>query len=281
MTIALVTDSTCDLALQTLTQLDVRSVPLYVLFNGQTFKDGLEITCQDIFAGIKAGKKPPSTSQPSPAEFSAAYTQALERSEHVISLHLSSKLSGTVGSATLAAQDFVGRVTVVDSLTTAGGLALQVMRAREKISAGDDVHTIVETLERVKLKMALRFGVDTLEFLKLNGRIGGAQAMIGGLLGIKPLLKLENGRVEAASKVRGRSKMIEEIVNFFRSYVEQHGPSRVMYIFSEGGQESVAEIRSRVADLSPIDRGMLEAGAVIASHIGPGAVGVFLEPDQV
>ena len=108
MTIAIVTDSTSDLTPELLAQIGVTRVPLYVLFDGKMHKDGLEITPQDIFAGLKAGKKTPSTSQPSPAEFAAAYTQALQSADEVLSIHISGQMSGTVGSARLAAQEFGG-----------------------------------------------------------------------------------------------------------------------------------------------------------------------------
>ena len=129
MTIAIVTDSTSDLSPQLCAQYGVESVPLYVLFDGKMHKDGLEITPPDLFAGLKAGKKTPSTSQPSPAEFAAAYGRALGSADPVLIIHISGQLSGTVGSARLAAQELGGKVTVVDTQSVSMGLGMRVIRA--------------------------------------------------------------------------------------------------------------------------------------------------------
>ncbi len=281
MKIALVTDSTCDLTLEGLARLNAVSVPLYVMFDGHNLKDGLEISSKDIFAGVKLGKKPPSTSQPSPVEFGDAYRKALEGADQVLSLHISSKLSGTVGSAALAAKEFNGKVTVIDSLTTTGNLALLVMRASELIAAGKTLTDIVATLERLKAKISLRFGVDTLEYLKLNGRIGGAAAMIGGLLGIKPVLQVVEGRVESAARVRGKNKMLEDIINYTKNYIQQNGETRIMYMRSDGDETTISQIRAELVGLPIIEKGTITLGAVIAAHVGPGAIGIALEPENI
>jgi DegV family protein with EDD domain len=281
MKIALVTDSTCDLPLEVRERLNAISVPLFVLFDGQNLRDGLEISAKDIFAGVKQGKKPPSTSQPSPVEFGDTYRKALESADQVLSLHISSKLSGTVGSAALAAKEFEGKVTVVDSLTTAGNLALLVMRASELIAAGKTITDIVATLERLKSKISLRFGVDTLEYLKMNGRIGGAAAMIGGLLGIKPVLQVVDGRVESAARVRGKNKMLEDMINYTKNFIQQNGETRIIYMHSDGDETTIPQIRAELLGLPLIEKGIVTLGAVIASHVGPGAIGVALEPENI
>ncbi|MBB6098543.1 DegV family protein with EDD domain [Deinobacterium chartae] len=280
--IAIVTDSTSDLTREQLAGLSVRSVPLYVLFDGKNLKDGFEITPTELFRGMKAGIKPPSTSQPSPAEFAEAYRTALEGgADEVLSIHISGKLSGTVQSARLAAQDFGGRVTVVDSQTASGGLGMQVQRAARRVAEGRSVSEIVAELERVQTKMAIRFMVGTLDFLRINGRIGGAQAMLGSLLNIKPILKVENGRVEAAGKVRGSKRAVAEIVEFCRDYVQQHGPSNATFLLTEGAEELLTELRAGLNSLDLEQLSVLPLGAVVATHVGPGTAGVCLEPKEV
>lgn len=276
--IAIVTDSTSDLLPQHLSEWKLKSVPLYVLFDGNMLKDGVEITPSQIFKGVREGKKPPSTSQPSPAEFADAYREALTRAEHVLSIHISSELSGTSGSARLAAQDFPGQVTVVDSRSVSGGLALQVLRAAQRARDGVSVAETLAELERVQRTMTLRFTVDTLDFLRLNGRIGGAQALLGSLLNIKPILQVKDGKVDAAGRVRGQKKAIAEIVAHVKAYTETHGPSRAMLLATEGGEGAVQEIRAGLRGLNVEDAGLLSIGAVVATHTGPGAMGVALEP---
>ena len=281
MTIAIVTDSTCDLTPDLLAQIGVTSVPLYVLFDGKMHKDGLEITPQDIFTGLKSGKKTPSTSQPSPAEFAAAYYAALQHADEVLSIHISGQMSGTVGSARLAAQEFAGKVTVVDSRSVSMGLGLRVLRAAELAHQGLSMPEIVRQLEAAGAKADIRFTVDTLDFLRINGRIGGAQALLGSLLNIKPILVVKDGRVEAGGRVRGHKKAMADIVEHVRKYVARHGNARLAVMCTPGGEAYVQEVRAGLAGLTFEDMGDHQIGAVVATHAGPGTVGVTLEPVTV
>ncbi|PYE54773.1 DegV family protein [Deinococcus yavapaiensis] len=276
--ITIVTDSTSDLLESHLKQYDITSVPLYVLFGGSMLKDSLEINPGQIFRGVREGKAPPSTSQPSPAEFAEAYRKALEKADHVLSIHLSSQLSGTMGSANLAAQEFGGKVTVVDSKSVSAGLGMQVLRAAQRAREGRSVSDIVAELEGVQRAMNIRFTVDTLEFLRRNGRIGGAQALLGGLLNIKPILEVRGGRVEAGGRVRGHKKAVQDIVDHVRNFASAHSNARAMFLYTEGGEESLREVRAGLTGVNVHDLGALTIGAVVATHAGPGAFGVAMEP---
>ncbi|MDV6374078.1 DegV family protein [Deinococcus arenicola] len=278
MTIAIVTDSTSDLNPELCAQHGIVSVPLYVLFDGKMHKDGIEITPPELFTGLKAGKKTPSTSQPSPAEFADVYMKALESADQVLSIHISGQLSGTVGSARLAAQDFGNKVTVLDTSSVSMGLGMRVLRASEWAEAGKSMPEILAELERVSPQADLRFTVDTLDFLKINGRIGGAQALLGGLLNIKPILVVKKGRVESGGRVRGHKKAMQDIIDYTRKYVAAHGGARVTFLYTVGGDVSVQEVRAGLAGVDYLDLGNHSIGAVVATHTGPGAMGVVLEP---
>lgn len=275
--IAIVTDSTSDLSPALCEQYGIRVVPLYVLFGGSMYKDGLEITPGQLFRGVREGKKTPSTSQPSPAEFAATYQAALQDAEAVLSIHISGLLSGTVGSARLAAQDFGNRVTVVDSHTVSMGLGFLALRAAQRAREGAALPDIVAELERVQAGQDIRFLVDTLEFLKANGRIGGAAALLGGLLNIKPILAVRDGRVEAAGRVRGHRKAVQELIDHVKKYVGGQA-SRVAFLVTEGGEATLAEVRAGLAGSAFEDAGDFSLGGVVATHAGPGTVGVVLEP---
>ncbi|WP_102125077.1 DegV family protein [Deinococcus planocerae] len=281
MTIAIVTDSTSDLAPDVCAQHGIRSVPLYVLFDGKMHKDGIEITPADLFRGLKEGKKTPSTSQPSPAEFAAVYREALESADEVISVHISGQLSGTVGSARLAAADFGGRVTVVDSRSASLTLGMQALRAADRAREGRSSAEIVAELDRIAAVANIRFTVDTLDFLRINGRIGGAQALLGSLLNIKPILTVKEGRVESAGRVRGHKKAVADIVDHVRKYAADHGEVRVAFLATLGGEEYVREIRAGLSGVTFTDLGDHQIGAVIATHTGPGTMGVTVEPVTV
>jgi DegV family protein with EDD domain len=278
MTIAIVTDSTSDLSPAICAQHGIRSVPLYVLFDGKMHKDGIDLTPAELFAGLKAGKKTPSTSQPSPAEFAQVYQEALEKADQVLSVHISGQLSGTVGSARLAAQDFADRVTVVDSRSVSMGLGMQALRAAQRAGEGRSVPEIVGELGRVAAQADIRFTVDTLDFLRLNGRIGGAQALLGSLLNIKPILTVKAGRVESGGRVRGNKKAIADIVAHVRKYVAGHGGARVAFLSTVGGEGYVQEVRAGLSGVTFEDLGDHQIGAVVGTHAGPGTVGATLEP---
>ncbi|GHF72538.1 degV domain-containing protein [Deinococcus ficus] len=278
MSVAVVTDSTSDLSPALCARYGVTSVPLYVLFDGKMHKDGLEITPEALFTGLKAGKKTPSTSQPSPAEFTEVYARALETADHVLSIHISGQLSGTVGSARLAAQEFGDRVTVVDTRTVSMGLGLRVIRAAQRLQEGKAVPEIVAELDRLAGLGSIRFTVETLEFLKLNGRVGGGAALLGGLLNIKPILVVRDGRVESGGRARGQKKAIQDIVDATRKYIEGHGRCRLAFVRTDGGQANVDELRAGLAGLDFEDMGDHAFGTVIATHAGPGTYGVVMEP---
>lgn len=281
MTIAIVTDSTSDLSPEVAAQYNITVVPLYVLFDGKMHRDGLEINSSELIQGIKAGKKLPSTSQPSPAEFASVFREALRGADQVVSVNISGQLSGTVGSARLAAQEFGDRVVVVDSRTVSLSLGMMAVRAAKLAQAGKSAAEIVRELEQVSGRNDLRFTVGTLEFLKANGRIGGAAALLGGLLNIKPILVVKNGRVEAGGRARGSKKAVQDIVEHTRKFVEEHGGARVAFLSTVEGEPLMEEIRAGLSGVNFEDFGSYQIGAVVATHAGPGAAGVALEPLSV
>lgn len=273
-----ITDSTSDLLPDQVEAHHLSVVPLYVNFDGKLQKDRLEINTPDIFTGVKAGKKIPSTSQPSPEDFKGFYDNALMLADHVLSIHISSKMSGTVQSATLAAKEFEGRVTVFDSETVSVGLGMMAMRASDMAWMGSRLEEIMAMLEKLRQKQSIMFTVDTLDYLRMNGRIGGAQALLGSLLNIKPILAVKSGKVEAAGRVRGRPQAIKELQNHLAKYVQANGPSRVCMIDTPGGEEEARKMAEAVKATGVEVIGINPLGAVVATHAGPGTIGYGIEP---
>lgn len=276
--IAIVTDSTSDLSTELRERHHIISVPLYVQFGGEMHRDGIDIKLSQLFKGVKEGQKIPSTSQPSPVEFAAVYTKALESADEVLSLHISGQLSGTVGSARLAAQEFGNKVTVLDSNTTSMALGMMAIRAAEMAQEGRSMTEIVATIEKIKASGYVVFTVETLEFLRRNGRIGGAQALLGGLLNIKPILAVKGGRVESSGRERGQKKATANLVGQARNYITKFGSSRFAFMMTPGGDVNVAELRAALAGADYQDRGTFDFGAVVGSHLGPGSYGIVMEP---
>lgn len=275
MKIALVTDSTSDLQAYA-QQLGVEVVPLYVNFQGKIHKDWIEIKPQDIFEGVRNGAAMPSSSQPSPADFKAAFERALQKADHVLSIHISSKLSGTVQSAQLAAQEFPGRITVFDSLAASMGLGMMVERAKEMLDQGADLQQVLIELERIRSDNIVRFTLATLEYLKKNGRIGGAQALLGGLLGIKPILTVREGKVEAAGRARGEKKALAEMVEALKTWAAGRNKVRIYYLYNADEHDVDAfKATVRAAGLPLEERMTTRIGGVISTHAGPGLVGFY------
>jgi DegV family protein with EDD domain len=276
MKVALVTDSTADLPKPLRERLSVRVVPLYVNLGGKVYRNWEEITPTEIFQKVRSGEAFPTTSQPSPEDFTRVYGEVLKEADHVLSVHISSKLSGTVQSALLAAGQFPGKVTVFDTQAASLGIGMMVLRAHELLEQGQGLAEVLKELERIRDDHFVRFTVATLEFLKRGGRIGGAQALLGTLLNIKPILTLKEGRVETAGRARGEKKAREEIAKDFRTWAAGRGRIRAFFLFS-GEEEAVRELREMVlASGLPVEEALVsELGAVIASHTGPGTYGFY------
>ncbi len=276
MSLALVTDSTADLPPGWAEAHGVRVVPLYVHLAGKTYMDGVDLTPRELVRAVQQGAEIPTTSQPTPEDFKAAYEAALREAERVLSIHISSRLSGTVQSARMAAEAFSGRVEVFDTLLASAGIGALVMFAHELKEAGAPLGEIVQRLRQAQAGSLLRFTVASLEFLKKNGRIGGAAAFLGGLLKIKPILTLAEGRVEPAGKARGEKRALAEMTEALARWAEGKKAPRIAYLYA-GDPDAVAPLKARVRErlsgLKELYTG--ELGAVITSHVGPGTYGFF------
>ena len=276
--LAIVTDSTCDIPGNELQDLDVHRVPLYVAFQGKTHRDWIDITPKDIVAGVAAGADLPSTSQPSPEDFAQAYRTAVAAgATEVLVVCISSALSGTFQSANLAAKEATVPVSIVDSLGASAGVGALVRYAAKMRAEGAALTDIVATLESMKPHQLVLFSVGTLDYLVKGGRLGRASALLGGLLNIRPILTLVDGKIVPAAKARGTKKAIAEIVDRLKAHTAAH-PGRLALDFLHiQDPEAADRLRQAIADAGvAFDVGQVyELGAVIAAHVGPGTFGVY------
>ncbi len=277
--LAIITDSTCDLPADELRDLNVRRVPLYVHFKGETYKDWLEVSPGDIVAGVSSGAAIPSTSQPSPQDFINAFEAAVTQgATEILCVVISSGLSGTYGSATVAAEDVDVPVHVFDSKAASLGIAMMVKRAAEMRDQNAETDAILGELERIREQAMIRFTVGTLDYLKKNGRIGGANALLGSLLNIKPILSVVDGRVEPVGRVRGSKKALQTMLTDFREIAKQGKP--VVYFLHIQDVPAAETLRGELqkSGVDYHDNGVYEIGAVIATHVGPGTYGFYAYP---
>ena len=274
---AIVLDSTSDLPDCRERHANMRMVPLTVRFGDEELLDYEEISPERFYARLADDPQPPRTAAPPPERFSACYRELLEGDyEHVLSLHLSEALSATVSSARLAAEEFGGRVTVVDTRTVSIGLALAALGIARRLDAGpcalDDLVTEAESFHR---RSRLVFAFETLEFLQRNGRIGRGQALVGGLLGVRPLLTLVEGEVEPLGRVRGHARLLAELE---RLVCEDTRPDEALRVGVAHAQaENIAQdIAERVRSARPqaVIELVAPLGAVVGTNTGPGGAGL-------
>jgi len=278
MKLAIVTDSTCDLTADQLEALDVRRVHLYVNFKGKANKDWLDITPKDIIDGVAGGADLPTTSQPSPEDFSVAYKEAVAAgADQILVITISSAISGTFQSANIAAEDAGATVTLFDSKQASLGIGNLVRIAAGMRDEGAAIEDIVHTLERTRATMRPFFAVDTLDFLLKGGRVSRASALIGGMLNIKPILTLEDGKIVPAARARGTKKAIAELIARIKAHSAEHPGPLVLDFMHAQAPEAAETLKRAVKDagIQFEDGSVYEIGSVIAAHVGPGTFGFY------
>jgi DegV family protein with EDD domain len=278
MPVAVVTDSTAYLPAELSGTYDLTVVPLTVVVNGDEGLEGSEITPAEVARALSARRVAVSTSRPSPAQFVAAYRDLLDRgADGIVSVHLSSRLSGTHEAATLAAEEVGPQVKVVDSQTTGMGLGFVALGATTVAAQGAPLDEVYRAAVEHTEKTSTLFYVDTLEFLRRGGRIGAASALLGTALSVKPILHVLNGTIVVRDKVRTAGRALAKLVDLA---VEASGEGEVDIAVHHLGSPDRAAALADAVTMRLGDRlrdcYITEIGAVVAAHVGPGVVGVVV-----
>ena len=266
---AVVTDSTADLPDEWRERYGIEIVPLKVLFGKETFRDRIDMTSDQFFTRLAASTSLPTTSAPSPGEFAEVYRRLAEDHDGCISIHIGARLSATAEAARVGAEAVEGfKVNVIDSQTVSMPMAF-LCRVAAKCNSLEEATAAVE--QRVKKCRVLAL-LDTLRYLEMGGRLSRAQAMIGTMLDLKPLLLVsENAEIKPVDRVRTRSRAIARMVEFFRSEMPVETVA-VMHAQTAVEAERIAgELRRELPDLElPIG----QIGCVLGTHTGPKALGL-------
>lgn len=260
---------------------NMRVVPLYVRFGDDTYRDYVDITSEEFYEKLRVSPVMPSTSQPTPQDFVAAY-EGLAAYERIYSLHVSSKVSGTFQSAELAAQEIGGdKVRLVDTLTASLAIALLAHAVQRRLARGTTDDEIDALVGRFHEAAGVLFTVETLDFLQRGGRIGKARALAGSLLNVRPILSVDDGVVAPVARVRGRQKALAEFERRFADATAD-APGLRVAIAHANAPEWVGEISELVWRVRPgAEIEFTSAlGAVVGTHAGPGAVGFFWFQDE-
>jgi DegV family protein with EDD domain len=274
---AIVLDSTADFPEAPERFPNFRIVPLYVRFGDESYKDYVEITPRWFYERLALAPQPPTTSQPTPGDFATAYDELAPSYERILSLQISSTLSGTFASAeTAAAMSGDGKVRVIDSRTVSASLAMLALGVQSRLEAGTTDEEIDAYVERYRREHRLLFTVQTLEYLAKGGRIGRAAALAGSLLNVKPILTIRDGEVVPLKKVRGNHKAFAEFRELFLSTSTDSERLKVgiAHAVAPERMEALRELVEHERPHAQIEIATT-LGAVVGTHAGPGTVGFF------
>lgn len=274
--VKIITDSTVDLPKKYQEDLMIDVVPLHILWGNENFLDNIDITPEEFYKRLSKSKDLPTTSQPSSQEFINYFKKYLDNGHDILGIFISAELSGTVNSA-LQAKDILGakNIEIVDSKFTTLGTGFQVISAARAALNGASLVECKKTAEMTRQTTHIYFVVSTLEFLRRGGRIGGASAMLGSALDIKPILMIKDGKIEALEKVRTMKKALGRIVELFEN--EMKNQKKIYVGFSQAtAPENAQFLKSNLLEhfskddfVEIIDAGL---SPVIGVHAGPGAL---------
>lgn len=277
--IAVVTDSTSSLSVQDAARENITVVPLQVIIGAEVFTEGRDVT-SEMIAGALASFVPVSTSRPTPEHFLSVYQKlADEGADEIVSVHLSSKMSGTFDSAVLASKQSPVPVTCVDSRQVGIATGFAAGRAAQARDAGQDAAGVAAAAQRAGESSTALLYVDTLEYLKRGGRVGAAAALIGSALAVKPILTLTDGVVVPLERVRTQAKALARLEVLATEKAQACDDGFDIGVQHLAGLTTATAVAERLAtalgrEAIPVD----EVGAVIGAHVGPGMVAVTITP---
>jgi DegV family protein with EDD domain len=279
--IKIVTDTTSVLSRAYYQQHDIEVVPQIIRFGEETFLEGVELEEPAFLQRLKSAAQLPATAAPAPGLFDDVYRRAAEQGNPVLSIHPSTDVSGTVASASVARNLYPNAdIRVIDMRTIAGCLGEAVKLAVEWRAAGRTIDQIEAELRSLMARSRTYFLVATLEYLRRNGRIGGASNLIGSVLQIKPILQLSNGRVEPLDKVRTHQKALERLKELIVAECPRTAEARLSVMHADALDEANRLRAELGAALNIPEIPLYSVGPAITTHAGPGvlAVGFFAAP---
>ncbi|KAF0107346.1 MAG: hypothetical protein FD146_1824 [Anaerolineaceae bacterium] len=275
--VAILTDSTAYIPADLLKAHSITTVPQVLIWGEETFQDGVDILPDDFYRRLATAKVMPTTSQVSIVTVKDAYEKLLAEGYDVLGIFISSKLSGTMQSAIQAKEMLpkaADKIAIVDSLSTAMAMGFHVLTAARAAQSGAGLAECRKLAEEAQKHTGVYFVVNTLEFLHRGGRIGGAQALLGSALNIKPILALEDGRIESVEKIRTKGKALDRLVEIVVEKIAGRTPVRIATLHANAEAEARSLLQAVSAKLNATENVLASVSPVIGTHIGPGTVGL-------
>lgn len=273
--IIIVTDSTADLQENFIKGNNIVVLPLTVTYQGKIYKDGVDLTTEQLLRFLDEGDELPKTSQVNPKEFYDVYKELLDKDYSIISIHLSSQLSGTYQSANIA-KDMLNtdKIHIIDSKSVSFGTGLLVIKALDMIKKGIPLEEIVNTLNHLSNKIKVAFTVDNLDYLRKGGRLSGTQAIMGKLLNIKPIIHMDEGKLFVYDKVRGLKKAVARLYDYLEEQnIDISQPVAVGTIaYKDEIETFVSYLKEKYAFENIYTS---KVGTVVATYSGEGVIGVY------
>jgi len=273
--VAIITDSTVCLPDHLIKQYQIHVLPLTIIWENKSYRDGVDLKPDEFYKRLAVSTSLPTTSQVSIAAMQEAFESPLSQGYDVLGIFLSSKFSGTFQSAMQARKQIPAakdRIVIVDSLLTIMAMGWPVLAAARAAQAGESLMACQQVAMKAKDKSGVLFVVDTLEFLRRGGRIGGAQAVLGTVLNIKPVLEMRDGQIESLEKIRTKTRALERVVELVAQRISGQTPVRLATAHANAEAEALSLLEAARAALSPIETYCGELSPVVGAHAGPGTV---------
>jgi DegV family protein with EDD domain len=275
--VAIVTDSTAYLPDDLLKLYSITVTPQILIWGDETFQDGVDIQPNEFYRKLETSKTMPTTSQVAIVTMKAAFENLLASGFDVLGIFISAKLSGTMQSA-IQAKEMLPKagahLVVLDSNSTSMAMGFHVLTVARAAQEGANLADCQKLAEESQKHTGVYFVVDTLEYLRRGGRIGGAQAMLGSALNLKPLLELRDGRIESIEKVRTKGKAINRMIELVIERTDGRNPVRLATLHANAEGEAKSALETAAAQLNPVEQILASVSPVIGSHAGPGTVGL-------
>jgi DegV family protein with EDD domain len=270
MRTAIVTDSTADIPIELAQKHQIEVVPAIVVIAGRSMEDGKDLSRQKFYEQLPTMAIPPTTATPSIGTFENLYEQLLGQGfENIISIHVSSLLSGIYSTAQTAAQSFKDRITVIDSEQLSLGLGFQALTAAETVTAGLSIENAIAKINDVRQRLRVIAMLDTLEYVRRSGRVSWARARIGTLLRIKPFVEIKNGKVHSLGQARTRKKGIVHLVNL----IQQLGSLEKFALLHTNAADEAHQIWESLKINTSQPPLIVNVTTVVGTHVGPNGLG--------